>query len=199
MAMVLDESHRFKHMIIKIGRLIKEDELKTLKFLCKDIIPTKFREKVSTTEALVELLEERGKVSPRDLTYLKQILQDGLHGRTDILQVVAEYEQRLGPSPDVDSAPVHQNFSREILCLEENLGKEYKSFLRRLGLGDHHIERIELENPKSVREQIHQCLRVWMRQNSRLQHSQLVDAVVKALQKEKRIDLATRIREENFE
>lgn len=112
--MAMDESHLFKHMIVKIGRLVKEEELKTLKFLCKDFIPTKYREKVNSTEGLVELLEERGKVSPRDLVFLKQILLDGLHGRTDIQAVVAEYEQRLGLSPDVDSVPVQQG---KIICV----------------------------------------------------------------------------------
>lgn len=96
---------RYKKMLLNLGRLIKPDgELKTLKFACSDYIPAKVREKITLAEDLFEALEERGKLSHDNLEFLKDLLGVALAGRTDVLDVIREYEQGFTAAPDTDSA-----------------------------------------------------------------------------------------------
>ncbi|CAG5121212.1 unnamed protein product [Candidula unifasciata] len=198
----MEDSRRHKQMIIKLGRLIKTDELNTLKFLCKDIIPAKLREKITTTEALFEALEERRKVLPGDQTFLRELLQDGLQGRVDVLEVVEEYERGGLCSPDVDSVRFSglqiEDFTQEVQFLKDNIGREYKSFLRRLGVKECHIDQKEIEYPRNIQEIIHQCIRQWIHDHRDWQRDQVLEAVVKVLRKERRNDLAATFEAREF-
>uniref|UniRef100_A0A0B6ZRY6 DED domain-containing protein n=1 Tax=Arion vulgaris TaxID=1028688 RepID=A0A0B6ZRY6_9EUPU len=190
----------FRQMLLQLGRLIRAEELNTLKFACKDDIPTRQRENITSIVTLFEALEERGKFSKNDVSYLKSLLKDALSGRTDVLHVVAEYETAylhrgaVSPgavSPDAERSPGHQTFGfrKEIQYLEDNLGKECKFFLRCL-IADHKIEHFELSNSKFNKEVIHQCLCAWLQDSKHLQHADLLKAVIAALKKVKRYDLA---------
>lgn len=56
-------------------------------------------------------------------------------------------------------------YSKEINFLTKNLGKEWRFFMRTLGVTDGDMLSVEQDYPRNLRDQIYQCLVQWIRDN----------------------------------
>ena len=68
-------SDRFREKLIDIAARITEEDLKKLKYGCKDIIPDGKREKITSAEALFEELQKRKKLSLNNRTFVVQLFR----------------------------------------------------------------------------------------------------------------------------
>lgn len=75
---------------------------------------------------------------------------------------------------------------KEFELLEDKLGREAFSFLRRLGVEDHTLDRLKHDHPSNTKEVIHQALKHWEKTEQNAKR----DDLVTALKKEHRNDLA---------
>lgn len=54
---------------------------------------------------------------------------------------------------------------KEINFLTKNLGREWRFFMRTLGVTDGDMMSVEQDHPRSLRDQIYQCLVLWISNN----------------------------------
>jgi hypothetical protein len=193
MADCLDSQTRFRSTLVRLGDLFRPGDLDRVKFVCKDVIPGSYRERIMTPEGLFEELEDRGRLNPSNLTFLRAVLQNALFGRTDVLRIIDEYEQGEPITSDGETRQLSSGLRTLCAYLEDNLAREYKSFLRRLEVNDRDIMIKEEENPRNVKEVIHQCLYVWLCANTGTSDAVLISKVIAALKREKRNDLAKHV------
>lgn len=56
-------------------------------------------------------------------------------------------------------------YMKEINFLTKNLGREWRFFMRTLGVTDGDMMSVEQDHPRSLRDQIYQCLVLWISNN----------------------------------
>lgn len=113
-----DDDLEFREMLAKIGRRIDDDSLEDLKYQCRDIIGPGRLEKVSATQGLFEVLEERDELNMDDVTFLLKILQNV--GRIDLYKVVKDYSlsrsrsSMLEPSEPCASSYIESDNAKKV-------------------------------------------------------------------------------------
>ena len=85
----MDES-KYRAMLVEIGAALGEKELKAMKFMCSDI-PRGAKEDIDSGIDLWKALEERDKLSPSNLNFLKELLEKCTEKRTDLLNILKKY------------------------------------------------------------------------------------------------------------
>lgn len=112
MAMDGDESleNLYRQMLVEIAAKILPDELATLKFQTKTIIPTRARENINNVLEFFEALEERDRLSPHKLADLRTWLQGACKGRVEVFKLIDSYERRrnhsvASPTTDATQSP----------------------------------------------------------------------------------------------
>lgn len=171
-------------MLVSLSKLLKDDEFRTMKFLCSEFIKKREMESVENTMDLWENLESKEKIGPNNLIFLKELLNNACSGRLDVFRIVEEYEnnsrnsdisaQRKNPAiyhqtPMNTPANMQRTspvtnlrgMKREIDILTQHLGREWRFFMRALGLSDREMVDIEEDCPRNMREQIYRCLVFW--------------------------------------
>lgn len=71
----------------------------------------------------------------------------------------------LGTSIIHSSAVNVDKYMKEINFLTKNLGREWRFFMRTLGVTDGDMMSVEQDHPRSLRDQIYQCLVLWISNN----------------------------------
>ncbi|XP_060075220.1 fas-associated death domain protein-like [Ylistrum balloti] len=59
----------------------------------------------------------------------------------------------------------YKDVEKEINYLTRKLGREWRFFMRALGISDNDMAEMELQHPRNMREQIHGCFVIWSQQN----------------------------------
>lgn len=103
----------FRRMLASLSKLLKDDEFRTMKFLCSEFIKKREMESVENTMDLWENLESKEKIGPNNLIFLKEMLNNACNGRLDVFRIVQEYENN-SRNPDISAqrqnpAIYHQN------------------------------------------------------------------------------------------
>lgn len=80
-------------MLIKLDKKITKDELTRMKLYTKDLIATRLRDQIDSCVMLWERLEERKKIGPNDISYIKNLIRNCTDNRQDLIDVILEYEQ----------------------------------------------------------------------------------------------------------
>ncbi|KAJ8318197.1 hypothetical protein KUTeg_003288 [Tegillarca granosa] len=230
----------FRMMLVSLSKLLKDDEFRTMKFLCSEFIKKREMESVESIMDLWENLESKEKIAPNNLTFLKDLLNNACNGRQDVFRIIQEYEnnsrnpevlahrqnpailnQHTGSTPaymqksnlhcnahtslhylqfefqkhfvampslseNIAPAPVllisHQKtlkgMKREIDILTQQLGREWRFFMRALGVSDREMVDIEEDCPRNMREQIYRCLVLWVSDD---RHNPSKDKIINAL------------------
>ncbi|NWX82134.1 FADD protein, partial [Nothoprocta pentlandii] len=134
-----------------------ESEVGSLKFLCRDKITKRKMEGVRSAADLFALLLEQRAVAEDDVDLLVTLLR--AIKRLDLVeqlqQFVEEGQANAPDQPDPNEKPFN--------VIYENVGKDWKKLMRRLGLPEVRIDKIEAAYPKDLNEQVFKSLREWQK------------------------------------
>ncbi|KAI6068315.1 FAS-associated death domain protein [Aix galericulata] len=138
-------------------------ELRDLKFLCRDKIGKRKLESVQSGAELFNFLLEQQVISSHDVDFLKTMLK--VIKREDLItrleHFVEEGEANVPEDqPDVNEKRL-QKVAIEVIC--ENVGREWKMLMRKLGFSEVKMDRIIAANPLNLKEQLVQSLREWQK------------------------------------
>lgn len=171
MAEIDPASLKYRQMLIRLDKTITTAELSRMKTFCKDVIGTKNRDQIDSCVVLWERLEERKLLSPTDLNFLKTALTTCTDGRLDVFDIVTDFEKHGNPHIQNGTGSGGQPEFQQPQCSEEmktatqylinNLGKDWKFFMRSLDLPDAVLDMCVDSHPRNVREQIHMAFREW--------------------------------------
>ncbi|NWZ24179.1 FADD protein, partial [Asarcornis scutulata] len=133
-------------------------ELRDLKFLCQDKIGKRKLESVQSGAELFNFLLEQQVISSHNADFLKTMLK--VIKREDLVtrleHFVEEGEANVPEDqPDMNEKPI------EVIC--ENVGREWKMLMRKLGFSEVKMDRIIAANPLNLKEQLVQSLREWQK------------------------------------
>lgn len=161
-------------MLLDLDKRLRPDELDTLKYLCKDFIPVRRLEVITRALNLWEVLEERDRMGPDSVEFLKTLLKDGT-SREDLVKSVTEYEQKTrGIIHEPDSS---RRFHKDFDIISENVNiRKWRTLARKLGLSDVVIDGLAEKYQGDVREQIRRALTLWSTTENATEES-LLDAL----------------------
>ncbi|KAM4665455.1 FAS-associated death domain protein [Amazona ochrocephala] len=153
----------FLKLLHSFSSRLSETEVSSLKFLLKGKIGKRKLEAAQNGEDLFNILLEQQLIASDEVSLL-----EGLFKTINRNDLVAELKQFVdeGEASASDNQPdVHekrlQNAAFEVIC--ENVGRDWKMLVRKLGLSEVKIDRIVAENPFNLREQLFQSLRAWQK------------------------------------
>ena len=66
---------QFRKMLAEVSKGVGDDELKAMKFICKDFIPKRRQEEIKSALHLWEALEEREMLGVHNTRFLRELLQ----------------------------------------------------------------------------------------------------------------------------
>ncbi|KFQ42694.1 Protein FADD, partial [Nestor notabilis] len=142
---------------------LSEDELSSFKFLLKkDIGKRKLEAAQSAGEIFVILLEQR--LIASDKTSLLEDFFKTIK-REDLIAELKQFREEGEVNASDDQPDVHekrlQNMAFEVIC--ENVGRNWKMLVRKLGVSEVKIDGIVAANPFNLHEQLFQSLRAWQK------------------------------------
>ncbi|NXC38480.1 FADD protein, partial [Penelope pileata] len=148
----------FQILLYSISSSLSDTEVYDLKLLCRDKIGKRKLESVEKGMELFIILLEQQLITKHDVSLLKNMFE--VIKRKDLVLQLEHFveEEEAGAAddqPDADEKPI------EAIC--ENVGREWKMLMRRLGLSEVKLDRIIAANPCNLREQLVQSLREWQR------------------------------------
>ncbi|XP_069660223.1 FAS-associated death domain protein [Haliaeetus albicilla] len=142
---------------------LSDNELSSLKFLCRGKIGKRKLEAVRSGSELFTILLEQQVITSDKVAFLEGLLKS--IKREDLLSQLKQFVEE-GEVNDPDDEPdVHekrlQKVAIEVIC--ENVGRDWKMLIRKLGLSEVKMDRILAANPFNLREQLFQSLREWQK------------------------------------
>lgn len=151
----------FKALLLRVSNKLTSDNLKDLKHLLKDQIPTSKIETATQGTDLFQALSEKDFISQEKTGFLEQLMD--LIDRQDLMRVVTEYEEKgaLFSQKDkklrseVDLNPV------TLRELAAEVGKDWKMLARHLGLPETDIQQIQHAHLFDLHEASYQAIVRW--------------------------------------
>ncbi|NWJ10918.1 FADD protein, partial [Crypturellus undulatus] len=147
----------FLSLLHSFSLALTESELHSLKFLCRDNIPKRKLEGVRSGMDLWGLLLEQRAIAEDDVDLLETQLR--AIKRLDLVeqlqQFVEEGEANTPDQPDPNEKPFD--------IIHENVGRDWRRLVRRLGLPEVRIENIEAAYCNRLSEQVIKSLREWQK------------------------------------
>ncbi|NXX53412.1 FADD protein, partial [Scopus umbretta] len=152
----------FLTLLHSFSSSLSDSELSSLKFLCRGKIGKRKLESVQSGGELFSILLEQQLIASDKVSFLEALLES--IKREDLVsqlkQFVEEGEVRApDDQPDVHEKPI------EVIC--ENVGRDWKMLMRKLGISEVKMERIVAANPFNLQEQLVQSLREWQKWKGR--------------------------------
>ncbi|KAM9557645.1 FAS-associated death domain protein [Guaruba guarouba] len=153
----------FLALLHSFSARLSEAELSSLKFLLRGKIGKRKLEAVQSGSELFNILLEQQLIA-RDETSLLEGLFKTIN-RDDLVAELKRFVEEGEASASDNQPDVHekrlQNAAFEVIC--ENVGRDWKMLVRKLGLSEVKMDRIVAENPFNLREQLFQSLRAWQK------------------------------------
>ncbi|NXE77007.1 FADD protein, partial [Cochlearius cochlearius] len=141
---------------------LSDSELASLKFLCRPHIGKRKLESVQSGIDLFSILLEQQGIARDDVAFLEDLLKN--IKREDLLLQLKQFQEEGEVSAPDDQPDVHEK-PIEVIC--ENVGREWKMLVRKLGISEVKMDRIVTANPYSLQEQLFQSLREWQKWKGR--------------------------------
>ncbi|XP_035408071.1 FAS-associated death domain protein [Cygnus olor] len=153
----------FLTLLYSFSSSLSAGELRDLKFLCQDKIGKRKLESVQSGAELFNFLLEQQVISSHNVDFLKTMLmvikREDLTTRLE--HFVEEGEANVpDDQPDVNEKRL-QKVAIEVIC--ENVGRDWKMLMRKLGFSEVKMDRIIAANPLNLKEQLVQSLREWQK------------------------------------
>ncbi|XP_025106198.1 uncharacterized protein LOC112571437 [Pomacea canaliculata] len=92
---VSSDALAFRQMLVRLDSKITPQELEKMKIYCKDILGTKIRDQIRSFVALCEKLEERKRLSRKEMTFFETMLTLCTDGRLDVLDILNEFRNQI--------------------------------------------------------------------------------------------------------
>ncbi|XP_029438859.1 FAS-associated death domain protein [Rhinatrema bivittatum] len=152
----------FLILLHSISTDLSKEDLDHLKFLCCGIISKRKLENVKSGTDLFSILLEQQEISNGKVEFLLKMLKSLKRG-----DLVERLERFVENGPD-DAAELPEPQEREqlktaFLVISENVARNWKMLMRRLGVSEARLEGIMVAYPNNLQEQIIQGLRVWQK------------------------------------
>ncbi|XP_050567038.1 FAS-associated death domain protein isoform X2 [Cygnus atratus] len=169
----------FLTLLYSFSSSLSAGELRDLKFLCQDKIGKRKLESVQSGAELFNFLLEQQVISSHNVDFLKTMLmvikREDLTTRLE--HFVEEGEANVpDDQPDVNEKRL-QKVAIEVIC--ENVGRDWKMLMRKLGFSEVKMDRIIAANPLNLKEQLVQSLREWQKWKGKdAKHSSLQDQAI---------------------
>ncbi|XP_046584738.1 FAS-associated death domain protein-like [Haliotis rubra] len=200
MADANEKQMRYRRMILNLSNMIRPEEVQSMKFLCKDFIKAGQRDKIKDFLELITILEERKEISSEKIEFLNYLLENATKGRRDVFDAVHEYQPRDETVDAIPEYPAQRDYTnpelrQPIELLKRKLGRDWRFFVRNLGVDDFDIDNLADAYPRDVKEQIHRAIKIYL--NEKRERSSKQD-LIDACKKVKRMDLARKLEADDY-
>uniref|UniRef100_A0A8C0IIS0 FAS-associated death domain protein n=1 Tax=Bubo bubo TaxID=30461 RepID=A0A8C0IIS0_BUBBB len=147
----------FLTLLHSFSSSLSDTELSSLKFLCRGKIGKRKLESVRSGVELFNILLEQQLIASDKVAFLEGLLAS--IKREDLVSQLKQFVEEGEVNAPDDQPDVL--LSAAIIC--ENVGRDWRMLIRKLGLSEVKIERIVAANPLNLHEQLVQSLREWQR------------------------------------
>ncbi|NXR02546.1 FADD protein, partial [Sagittarius serpentarius] len=137
---------------------LSDSELSSLKFLCRGRIGKRKLESVRSGGELFSILLEQQLIASDKVEFLEGLLEN--IKREDLVSQLKQFVEEGEVNAPDDQPDVHEK-PIEVIC--ENVGRDWKMLMRKLGISEAKMDRIVTANPFNLHEQLVQSLREWQK------------------------------------
>uniref|UniRef100_A0A8D0FLD1 FAS-associated death domain protein n=1 Tax=Strix occidentalis caurina TaxID=311401 RepID=A0A8D0FLD1_STROC len=146
----------FLTLLHSFSSSLSDTELSSLKFLCRGKIGKRKLECVRSGVELFNILLEQQLIASDKVAFL-----EGLFASIKREDLVSQLKQFVEEGEGASATNCLQKAAIDVIC--ENVGRDWRMLIRKLGLSEVKIERIVAANPLNLHEQLVQSLREWQR------------------------------------
>lgn len=160
--MAAGEGIEFNFLLNDISQNLSQEELDSMKFLCKDIGKRRL-EKLSSGLQLFQALEEQDKLSKEDTQFLAKLLSN--IKRSDLEKKLAAFHRGGGhlQQSTCEVGPNSHDLNVAIDTISDNIGKDWRNLARKLRITEAQLQHIEYNYPHDMKRQIESALTEWQR------------------------------------
>ncbi|NWU62064.1 FADD protein, partial [Pterocles burchelli] len=148
----------FLTLLHSFSSSFSDRELSSLKFLCGGKIGKRKLEAVQSGGELFIILLEQQLIASDKLEFLEGLLKN--IKREDLVSQLKQFVEEREVNAPEDQPDVHE---RPINVICENVGRDWKMLIRKLGISEPKLDRIVAANPFNLQEQLFQSLREWLK------------------------------------
>ncbi|KFW01990.1 Protein FADD, partial [Eurypyga helias] len=148
----------FLTLLHSFSSSLSDSELSSLKFLCRGKIGKRKLESVQSGTELFIILLEQQLITSDKVSFLEELLES--IKREDLIAQLKRFVEEGEVNAPDDQPDVHEK-PIEVIC--ENVGRDWKMLVRKLGVTEVKMDRIIAANPLNLREQLFQSLREWQK------------------------------------
>ncbi|NXJ40785.1 FADD protein, partial [Ciconia maguari] len=137
---------------------LSDSELSSLKFLCRGKIGKRKLESLQSGRELFVILQEQQLIASNNVSFLEALLKN--IKREDLVSQLKQFVDEGEVNAPDDQPDVHEK-PIEVIC--ENVGRDWKMLMRKLGISEVKMDRVVAANPFNLQEQLVQALREWQK------------------------------------
>uniref|UniRef100_A0A8D0GZA2 FAS-associated death domain protein n=1 Tax=Sphenodon punctatus TaxID=8508 RepID=A0A8D0GZA2_SPHPU len=152
----------FLTLLHSFSTRLSESELGDLKFLCREKIGKRKLEAVKSGNDLFTVLLEQQEIASNKVDFLQYLVAN--IKREDLVTQLEHFVEggQGDPADQLDGKEKRkQSVAFELIC--ENIGKNWRMLIRKLGISEAKMERIVAANPYNLQEQLMQSLGEWQK------------------------------------
>ncbi|KFQ00426.1 Protein FADD, partial [Leptosomus discolor] len=137
---------------------LSDGELSSMKFLCRETIGKGKLQSLRNGMELFSILLEQHLIARDKVAFLQGLLKS--IKREDLVSQLQQFVEEGEVNAPDDQPDVHER-PIEVIC--ENVGRDWKMVMRKLGISEVKMDRVVAANPFNLREQLAQSLREWQK------------------------------------
>ncbi|XP_074774114.1 FAS-associated death domain protein [Athene noctua] len=153
----------FLTLLHSFSSSLSDAELSSLKFLCRGKIGKRKLECVRSGVELFNIFLEQQLIASGKVAFLEELFVN--IKREDLVSQLKQFVEEGEVNAPDDQPDAHekrlQKAAIEVIC--ENVGRDWRMLIRKLGLSEVKIDRVVAANPLNLHEQLVQSLREWQR------------------------------------
>ncbi|NXT19378.1 FADD protein, partial [Syrrhaptes paradoxus] len=148
----------FLTLLHSFSSSFSDRDLSSLKFLCGGKIGKRKLEAVQSGGELFSILLEQQLIASDKVEFLEGLLKN--IKREDLISQLKQFVEEREVNAPEDQPDVHER-PIEVIC--ENVGRDWKMLIRKLGISEPKLDRIVAANPFNLQEQLFKSLREWLK------------------------------------